>query len=155
MIDDVFILYSRTCMSIGWWCIPFISVKMRMMRGRVLTSKMVVLVNGLMVRVMFGKNVVRIRYNVIRFVCYFRLAKRLNSIRSIVRLMMINSNRLSIRMIMVNSIRSCVSLITVNCIRSCVRSMMVNSSRVWIRLKIPLNRIRSSVRSLISSMCNY
>ena len=62
------------------------------------------------------------------------MARTLNMVRSIIRLMMINMNRLR--------------MVTVYIIRSCVRTMMMgNRGRVWVRMRITLkqNRIECQV----------
>ena len=51
LINKNFILYSRTCVSIQWRCLQRINL---------LTAKVIVSINGMLVRIIWTSNVVRV-----------------------------------------------------------------------------------------------
>ena len=51
LINKIFILYSRTCVSIQWGCFPRINLLM---------AKVIVSINGMLVRIILTNNVVRV-----------------------------------------------------------------------------------------------
>ena len=51
LINKIFILYSRACVSIQWGCIPRINVLM---------AKVIVSINGTLVRIIWMSNIGRV-----------------------------------------------------------------------------------------------